>query len=121
MYSLVKLLFLLLFISGGLLLFLDNIFFVAFHIILGFFFLVFFSLYIIKHLKKYKDSFTRQSKKRSAFWSGIPYLLAFCANIFSGLMLFFYSLDFVFIWNATHLYSSFAILTFAFLHLLTKK
>ena len=124
MYQLLKLFFVLLLVSGFTIYFWrTSLFLGIFHTILGFFFVAFFFLYILQHIKKYQDSFSLQSKhqKKSSAWSGVIYLLVFIINFYSGLMLFFYTLDFVPIWNFIHFYSSFLIVVTSLLHLFTRR
>ena len=121
MYSLLKILFFVLFFSGIFLIFWNNSFIIIFHTSLGFFFLVFFLLYITQHLKKYKEAFLWHSIKKKSAISGIVYLFVVVINILSGLMIFFYSLEYLFFWTPLHLYSGLIIFVASGFHLITRQ
>ena len=92
-----------------------------FHTILGFFATVFFILYSIEHLKKYKASFLKKKSQKKVAYSGLIYLLLVGLVLISGVVLFFYDADYVVVWNPIHFYSSFFILITLFLHWITRK
>ena len=88
---------------------------------LGFFATVFFILYSIEHLKKYKASFLKKKSQKKVAYSGLIYLLLVGLVLISGVVLFFYDADYVVVWNPIHFYSSFFILITLFLHWITRK
>lgn len=127
MYFLLRILFLLLLASGTLFYFLAarfievSYFIKIFHTILGFFATVFFILYSIEHLKKYKASFLKKKSQKKTAYSGLLYILLVGLVLISGVVLFFYDADYVAVWNPIHFYSSFFILITLFLHWITRK
>ena len=126
MYFLLKLLFLLLLISGIFMYFYkSNTFLIIFHSSLGFFAIVFFMLYCIEHISKNSYSFgigkyKKKAKKKMAF-SGIFHLIIITLSLLSGIILFIYSLDDFYPWNKIHLITSFLIFFSVFLHWIIRK
>ena len=112
MYFLLRILFLLLLASGTVFYFLAarfievSYFIKIFHTILGFFATVFFILYSIEHLKKYKASFLKKKSQKKTAYSGLLYILLVGLVLISGVVLFFYDADYVAVWNPIHFYSS---------------
>ena len=105
MYFLLRILFLLLLASGTVFYFLAarfievSYFIKIFHTILGFFATVFFILYSIEHLKKYKASFLKKKSQKKTAYSGLLYILLVGLVLISGVVLFFYDADYVVVWN----------------------